>query len=93
MGGKSTYLRQVALCVLLAQAGSFVPAERAEIGLVDRLFTRFGRLLDAETRGIPGTGLGLYLAREMARLHGGDVWARPAAGRGSTFTVELPISA
>lgn len=60
---------------------------------VDRLFTRFGRLLDAETRGIPGTGLGLYLAREMARLHGGDVWARPAAGRGSTFTVELPISA
>jgi DNA mismatch repair protein MutS len=42
MGGKSTYLRQVALTVLLAQAGSFVPAERAEIGLVDRLFTRVG---------------------------------------------------
>ena len=42
MGGKSTYLRQVALGVLLAQAGSFVPAERAEIGLVDRLFTRVG---------------------------------------------------
>ncbi|HEY6867406.1 MAG TPA: DNA mismatch repair protein MutS, partial [Candidatus Eisenbacteria bacterium] len=42
MGGKSTYLRQVALAVLLAQAGSFVPAERAEIGWVDRLFTRVG---------------------------------------------------
>jgi len=42
MGGKSTYLRQVALCVLLAQMGSAVPAERAEIGLVDRLFTRVG---------------------------------------------------
>jgi DNA mismatch repair protein MutS len=42
MGGKSTYLRQVALCVLLAQAGSFVPARRAAIGLVDRLFTRVG---------------------------------------------------
>jgi DNA mismatch repair protein MutS len=42
MGGKSTYLRQVALCVLLAQAGSWVPADRAEIGLVDRLFTRVG---------------------------------------------------
>jgi len=42
MGGKSTYLRQVALCVLLAQTGSFVPASSATIGLVDRLFTRVG---------------------------------------------------
>ncbi len=42
MGGKSTYLRQVALAVLLAQSGSFVPAARAEIGRVDRLFTRVG---------------------------------------------------
>jgi DNA mismatch repair protein MutS len=42
MGGKSTYLRQAALAVLLAQAGSFVPAEKAEIGRVDRLFTRVG---------------------------------------------------
>jgi len=42
MGGKSTYLRQVALVVLLAQSGSFVPATRATVGLVDRLFTRVG---------------------------------------------------
>src|SRR5947207_4773939 len=42
MGGKSTYLRQVALIALLAQMGSFVPATEAEVGLADRLFTRVG---------------------------------------------------
>ncbi len=42
MSGKSTYLRQVALIVLLAQVGSYVPASAARIGLVDRIFTRIG---------------------------------------------------
>jgi DNA mismatch repair protein MutS len=42
MAGKSTYLRQVALIVLLAQVGSYVPASSARIGLVDRIFTRVG---------------------------------------------------
>jgi DNA mismatch repair protein MutS len=42
MSGKSTFLRQVALIVLMAQMGSFVPAEGARIGLVDRIFTRIG---------------------------------------------------
>jgi DNA mismatch repair protein MutS len=42
MSGKSTFLRQVALIVLMAQIGSFVPAEAARIGLVDRIFTRIG---------------------------------------------------
>ncbi|MEO7276587.1 MAG: DNA mismatch repair protein MutS [Sphingomicrobium sp.] len=42
MGGKSTFLRQAALIAVLAQAGSFVPCERARVGIVDRLFSRVG---------------------------------------------------
>ncbi len=42
MSGKSTFLRQVALIVLMAQIGSYVPASSATIGLVDRIFTRIG---------------------------------------------------
>ncbi|MCP4258818.1 MAG: DNA mismatch repair protein MutS [Planctomycetes bacterium] len=42
MSGKSTYIRQVALLVLMAQTGSFIPAKDAEIGLVDKIFTRVG---------------------------------------------------
>ena len=42
MGGKSTYLRQAAMLVLMAQMGSFVPAEKLRLGLVDRIYTRIG---------------------------------------------------
>ena len=55
-----------------------------------RLFTRFGRVGDS-ARTLPGVGLGLFLSRQLARLHGGDLYATSEPGRGSTFTLTLPL--
>jgi PAS domain S-box-containing protein len=57
-----------------------------------RLFTRFGRIVTAQNSHILGTGLGLYLARELVRMQGGDITAGSTAGEGSTFTVWLPLT-
>jgi len=59
----------------------------------ERVFTRFGRITTSETRNVPGTGLGLYLSRELARLHGGDLTFQSEPGAGSTFTLMLPLEA
>jgi signal transduction histidine kinase len=56
---------------------------------MDRLFKRFSRL--APHGAVPGTGLGLYLARELARLHEGDIIAVSKVGEGSEFTLSLPL--
>lgn len=57
------------------------------------LFTRFGRIATPATSHLPGTGLGLYLSRELARLHGGDITVESKPGAGSTFTLRLRVEA
>ena len=57
---------------------------------IDRLFTRFSRLVTPENSHISGTGLGLYLSRELARLHGGDITASPTPGGGASFVLTMP---
>ncbi len=64
MSGKSTYLRQVALIALLAQIGSFVPASRAEVGVIDRIFTRVG----ASDRLAQGESTFMVEMRETAEI-------------------------
>ncbi len=72
--------------ISVTDEGLGIPPEQ-----LDRLFTRFGRLVTRETEHIGGTGLGLYLSRELARLHGGDVTVESQPGRGSTFSLSLPL--
>jgi signal transduction histidine kinase len=82
-------------CRIAAEDGSAI-LEVSDPGLgiapedMATLFTRFGRIVTAENSHLAGTGLGLYLCRELARMHGGDVTASSRRGRGSTFRLSLP---
>lgn len=67
--------------------GVGIPAEA-----LPHLFERFYRVVRPETASISGVGVGLYVVREIVRLHGGEVWASSVLGEGSTFTVALPLA-
>jgi len=58
-----------------------------------RLFERFFRASTASDRQIPGTGLGLYIARAIVEAHGGSIAVRSEPGEGTSFCVELPTGA
>jgi signal transduction histidine kinase len=59
----------------------------------ERMFERFFRASSAVTNQVPGTGLGLYIARAIAEAHGGHISATSDVGRGTTFRIELPAHA
>lgn len=84
-------------------SGSILP-KRVRISITDEgigippsdhhlIFERFHRVDNGLTRQAPGTGLGLFLVKSVIEAHGGSVWVESNPGEGSTFKVELPISA
>lgn len=76
------------LCVEVVDTGIGIRPEESEL-----IFDKFYRARDARVSSITGTGLGLALAREVVRLHGGDISVRSQIDRGSTFTMSLPTLA
>lgn len=55
------------------------------------VFDRFFQVADPEERTFPGLGMGLYISREIARRHGGDITVDSAKGEGATFSLVLPL--
>jgi signal transduction histidine kinase len=72
--------------VSVVDRGRGIPPDELE-----RIFDKFHRVEDPMTMTTSGTGLGLYIARELARAMGGEVEALSVPGRGSTFTLRLPL--
>lgn len=70
----------------VADEGIGIPSEE-----LPRLFERFYRVERPETRSVSGVGVGLFVVRELVRLHGGTVEVQSTVGAGSTFTVSLPL--
>lgn len=65
--------------------GEGIPADK-----MDRLFKKFSRIAGASSAGKKGTGLGLYICREIVEKHGGTIWAESHVGAWTRFTVQLP---
>jgi len=82
--------------ITVRQDGREASVEVSDRGLgiapedMPQLFTRFGRIITPDNSHIPGTGLGLYVAREVMRLHGGDIDVEARESGGTKFTLRLP---
>jgi two-component system CheB/CheR fusion protein len=86
----------VSIAIVIADGVARVAVTDRGVGIAperaSRLFTRFGWGLGEATQHAVGLGLGLYVGREIARLHGGDLGFESAVGVGSTFTLALPLA-
>ena len=74
------------ILVSVADTGIGIPPEH-----IDNIFEEFGRVDSSSTQKVGGLGLGLAICRELAELHGGQIWAESEVGVGSTFYLNLPI--
>jgi two-component system phosphate regulon sensor histidine kinase PhoR len=72
--------------IIIEDTGEGIPAQH-----VERLFERFYRVDRARSRDLGGIGLGLAIVKHLARAHGGEVTVSSELGKGSTFTIELPL--
>ncbi len=73
--------------VSISDRGIGIPAEH-----LGRIFERFYRVDSAQTHGIPGSGLGLFITKGHVEAHGGEIWVKSEPGLGSTFYFSLPFS-
>lgn len=69
----------------IKDTGQGIPKES-----LSHLFTKFYRVSGVLEQGSKGTGLGLYISKELVKLHGGDIWAESELGQGSTFSFSVP---
>jgi signal transduction histidine kinase len=73
------------VCIAVSDRGIGIPAEDLE-----RIFSRFGRAANARSRGVAGSGVGLYIAKKIVEVHGGHLEVTSTENEGSTFRIILP---
>ena len=73
--------------ISVADTGLGIPIEDQ-----DKLFERFYRAANSGKSGARGTGLGLYIAKSLVELHGGQIWFESEENKGTTFYVTLPVA-
>ncbi len=87
--------REIDIRVWTDTKNAYVAVQDYGIGISkknqEHIFTRFFRVTGASERTYPGLGIGLYVSKEIMRLHGGDIALESKKGKGATFTLSIPL--